>query len=128
MMKKLSFLLFFLVLSWMASDTLAQSAVYFCTETGAYAYAYGYDSYEQEVDDAAFDACLEYGGTNPVLVVRTDSKGYGAIAIGVDEYGGRVIGAAVAWSTLDAAKKNAKKQCEDYGGKNVEIKHTWNDN
>ena len=57
--------------------TFSQSAVYFCTETGAYGYAHGY-SYS-DVFTKAYDACINYGGTAPVLITSTENKGYGRL-------------------------------------------------
>lgn len=106
-------------------NSYSQSAVYFCTETGAYGYAYGY-SYS-DVFTQAYDACVKYGGTNPVLITSTEYTGYGAIALGTDDNGYRVIGAAVGFSSLSDAKNEALKQCRNYGGNGAYISDTWND-
>ncbi|MCX6156478.1 MAG: hypothetical protein ACOYN6_08890 [Ignavibacteria bacterium] len=106
--------------------TFSQSAVYFCTETGAYGYAHGY-SYS-DVFTKAYDACINYGGTAPVLITSTENKGYGAIALGTDANGNRVIGVALGYSTLSAAKSEALSQCENYGGYGAYISDTFNDN
>jgi hypothetical protein len=125
-MKKLLFCsLFFLLI--FVSNSFSQSAVYFCTETGAYGYAYGYST-EYDAKTEAYNTCVSYGGTNPILVTSTSEKGYGAIAIGKNSDGYRVIGVALGYSSLSKAKQEAIKQCEDYGGYGVEVKHTWNDN
>lgn len=102
-----------------------QSAVYMCTETGAIGYAYDFDA--SEVKQEAYNKCLEYGGTTPQLVVFTEQDGWGAIAVGEDDDGYRIIGSAVGWKTLAEAKKNAIKQCKEYGGNNPEIVASWND-
>ncbi|MEI7483537.1 MAG: hypothetical protein WCK13_02405 [Ignavibacteriota bacterium] len=106
--------------------TFSQSAVYFCTETGAYGYAHGY-SYS-DVFTKAYDACINYGGTAPVLITSSENKGYGAIALGTDANGNRVIGVALGYSTLSAAKSEALSQCENYGGYGAYISDTFNDN
>lgn len=125
-MKKLVVTLFFLaMLSAFAPKSFSQSAVYFCTETGAYGYAYGY-SYS-DVFTQAYDACVKYGGTNPVLITSTEYTGYGAIALGTDNNGYRVIGAALGFSSLSEAKSEALKQCRNYGGNGAYISDTWND-
>ena len=106
--------------------TFSQSAVYFCTETGAYGYAHGY-SYS-DVFTKAYDACINYGGTAPVLITSSENKGYGAIALGKDSNGNRVIGVALGYSTMSGAKSEALGQCENYGGSGAYISDTWNDN
>jgi len=108
-----------------APRVYSQSAVYFCTETGAYGYAYAY-SYN-DVFSKAYDACVKYGGTNPVLITSTEYKGYGAIALGTDANGNRIIGAAVGFTTLGEAKSEALRQCENYGGNGAYISDSWND-
>ncbi len=108
-----------------AQKTYSQSAVYFCTETGAYGYAYGY-SYS-DVFTKAYDACINYGGTAPVLITSTENRGYGAIALGKDSNGNRVIGVALGYSTLSGAKAEALRQCENYGGYGAYISDNWND-
>jgi len=125
-MKKLFLTVFAVVfISASAPKLFSQSAVYFCTQTGAYGFAYGY-SYST-VFDKAIDACYNYGGNNPVLITSTEYRGYGAIALGKDANGNRVIGAAVGYSSLGEAKREAIRQCENYGGYDVYIADTWND-
>ncbi len=125
-MKKIILFSVFLILLFV-SKSFSQSAVYFCTETGAYGYAYNYSS-EYDAKNEAYNQCVNYGGTNPVLIASTENKGYGAIAIGKNSDGNRVIGVALGYSSLSKAKNEAVRQCEDYGGYNVSVKHTWNDN
>jgi hypothetical protein len=125
-MKKLIFCIFILFVL-LISKGYSQSAVYFCTETGAYGYAFSYST-ENIAKTKAYDACIEYGGTNPVLIASTSNQGYGAIAIGKNSDGNRVIGVALGYSSLSSAKQEAIRQCEDYGGYGAEIKNTWNDN
>ena len=108
------------------SKGFSQSAVYFCTETGAYGYAYGYST-ESQAKTEAYNTCISYGGTNPVLIASTSDKGYGAIALGQDANGNRVIGVAIGFSNLSSAKQEAVRQCRDYGGYDVEVKNTFND-
>jgi hypothetical protein len=127
--KKMFFTLsIFVVLFIVNSSQLkAQSAVYFCTETGAFGFAYGYNSV-QEAKSAAYDACKDYGGTNPTLVTSTSQKGYGAIAIGTNDDGNSVIGVALGYGTLSEAKSEALRVCENSGGEDAVIKKTFNDN
>jgi hypothetical protein len=116
----LGFMLFF------TGKSYSQSAVYFCTETGAFGYAYGYGSYDKALSEA-YDACVSYGGTNPKLVTSTYNKGYGAIALGNDENGNRTIGAALGYSTKQEAEDEAIKICKKYGGLDVYIHDSFND-
>lgn len=127
--KKLIFKLSIFVVLFIVSSyqVKAQSAVYFCTETGAYGFAYGYNSI-QEAKNAAYDACKDYGGTSPTLVTATAQKGYGAIAIGTDSDGNSVIGVALGYRTLSEARAEALRVCENSGGGDAEIKKTFNDN
>ena len=125
-MKKLFLALFIIMLFFAVTPSVfSQSAVYFCTETGAYGYAYGY-SYD-EVFDRAYNTCVKYGGTNPQLIASTEYKGFGAIALGKDYNGNRVIGVAMGYTYLRDAKNEAIRQCEEYGGYNVYINDTWED-
>ena len=126
--KKLIFKLSIFVVLFISSSCQikAQSAVYFCTETGAYGFAYGYTTV-QGAKNAAYDACKEYGGTSPTLVTSTAQKGYGAIAIGTDYDGNSVIGVALGYYTLSEAKSEALRVCEKSGGEDAEIKKTFND-
>lgn len=125
-MKKLLLTVFVaVILTAIAPKLFSQSAVYFCTESGAYGYAYGY-SYSV-IFDKAYDACINYGGIKPVLITSTEYKGYGAIALGKNSNGNRVIGAAVGFSSLAEAKREAIRQCENYGGYDAYISDTWND-
>lgn len=126
-MKKALLICSFLIVLFLANKSYSQSAVYFCTETGAYGYAYGYST-EYDAKTEAYNKCVEYGGTNPVLITSTSYKGYGAIAIGKNSDGYRVIGVALGYGSLSDAKKEAISQCKEYGGNGVEIKNSWNDN
>jgi hypothetical protein len=125
-MKKLSVSFVFAVVFILASQVYAQSAVYFCPETGAWGYAYGYAS-ESKAKSAAYDKCVEYGGTDPRCIVSTKSKGYGAIAIGYNDDGDPVIGAACGYDTQSEAEDAAWQACSDEGGDDIEIKKTWDD-
>ncbi|TRZ66759.1 DUF4189 domain-containing protein [bacterium] len=116
----------FIVIMVSASSAFSQSAVYFCTATGAYGFAYGYST-KADAQVKAYDACIGYGGTNPVLISSTDSKGWGAIALGNDSNGNRVIGAAIGYTSLAEAKSAAITACQNYGGSGVSIKDTFED-
>jgi len=125
-MKKALLPLFFVAILFVASNkSYSQSAVYFCTETGAFGYAYGY-SYADALT-RAYNTCINYGGTNPQLVVSTENTGYGAIALGTNNNGNRVIGAGVGYSNLEKAKTSAINACKNSGGHDVYIFETWYD-
>ena len=127
-MKKTLFAIFVLgIMLFLSGKSYSQSAVYFCTETGAFGYAYGYGSYDKALSEA-YDACIGYGGTKPELVTSTRNKGYGAIALGKDENGSRVIGAALGYSTKQEAESEAIRICKNYGGLNVYIHDSFSDN
>ena len=123
-MKKL-ILPFCLIMLISVKISYSQSAVYFCTETGAFGYAYGY-TYSESLTKA-YNTCIEYGGTNPELIVSTENTGYGAIALGTNSEGKRVIGAALGYSNLEKAKSAAINACRNYGGKDVYIYETFYD-
>ncbi|HPS65313.1 MAG TPA: DUF4189 domain-containing protein [Ignavibacteria bacterium] len=125
-MKKLNITLCLTVMLLIASNiSYSQSAVYFCTETGAFGYAYGY-SYADALTHA-YNTCIDYGGTNPQLVVSTEETGYGAIALGTNSTGNRVIGAALGFGNLEKAKTAAINSCKKSGGRDVYIYETFYD-
>lgn len=129
-MKKflLSFISGFIVALFMMgifSDTKAQSSVWFCKQTGAFGYAYGYDY--NTAYDKGYEACIEFGGADPELILSTEVKGYGAIAIGEDEDGDRVIGASAGYKTLEEAEKQAEEECKKSGGLDIYIYDSWYD-
>lgn len=108
-MKKLLFsILFLLSLQFCYS----QSAVYMCPRTGAVGFAYGNFS----AGTAAYNSCINYGGTNPYLVASTNYKGYGVIVVGYTATGARVVGTGVGYSTYSAAFNAANNMCISYGG------------
>jgi hypothetical protein len=126
-MKKTYFtVLLLFIIQLFAGNTRAQSAVYFCTATGAFGYAYGYGSYDKALSEA-YDACVNYGGTSPQLVTSTYNKGYGAIALGSDENGNRVIGVGLGYSSKETAENEAIKNCRKYGGLDVYIHDSFYD-
>ena len=100
------------------SQLQAQTAVYFCSETGAYGYCTG----SSNVQNCAYQKCLDYGGRYPQLVGSiVYKKGYGAIAIGTNYSGKKVIGAAAGFDTQDEADRVATNYCWQYGGQNTYI-------
>ena len=125
-MKKLALQISIVVVLLIVSKiSYSQSAVYFCTETGAFGYAYGY-SYSDALIHA-HDKCVDYGGKNPQLVVSTENKGYGAIALGTNSSGNRVIGAALGYGDLESAKAAAINACMDSGGQDIYIHDSFYD-
>lgn len=103
----------------------SQSAVYFCETTGKYGYAFGANI--ESVKQSAYNSCLKNGGINPKLIVYTEEKGYGAIALGTDSDGFRIIGAAVGFSSASSATSAAIDACKKYGGENCKIEAKWHD-
>ncbi len=120
-MKKLLGILGFVLTT--VITTKAQTAVYMCTETGAYGYAVG----TPDVLTRAYNYCINYGGKYPSLVFSTFSKGYGAIAQGTDQNGRNVIGVSAGYSNLEDAETRAQNECIRRGGYNVFIKDSWDD-
>jgi hypothetical protein len=113
-------LLFFPVIS------KAQSAVYFCAQTGNYGFCYGAAS-EMAARECAYSNCIKSGGTQPVIQDYTSKKGYGAVCIGTDYVDSKVIGVAFGYSTQDEADEAARQNCEDAGGYKIRVKEQWND-
>lgn len=122
-MKK-SFLLLVLPLLFFSIQLNAQSAVYYCSETGYYGYCYG----TPDAQDCAYNNCVKYGGKSPRLVGSIIyQKGYGAIALGRTANGGKAIGAAAGQSTQEKADQMAKNYCIQYGGQNPYIDEQFYD-
>ena len=107
------------------NEVKAQSAVYFFFFSGAYGFAFGLTG--DEVLKKAKDACINFGGVEPRLIAFTGNSGYGAIALGKDEDGERVIGVAIGFSNLETAKSKAINACKEFGGLNPQIEDTFYD-
>lgn len=104
----------------------AQSAVYFCASTGSYGFCYGAAS-EMAARECAYTNCIKSGGEKPEVIDFSTKKGYGAICIGEDYLGTKVIGVALGCATQDDADDLARQQCVDKGGNKIRIKERWND-
>ena len=104
--------------------TYSQSAVYFCTQTGAYSYCYA-------MNDAVACAeakCYGYGATSPILVAFTNTKGNGVIVEGKNADGKRVIGVALGYSDYGAAFDKAVLECYYAGSVGMPVQVAqWND-
>lgn len=106
-----------------AMNAGAQTSVYFCSSTGAIGYCYG----SREAANCAYNKCVSYGGTSPYQVFSTYSKGYGAVAVGYNAYGRRVVGASGGFSYATDARQAAINACISYGGTNPSVYDSWND-
>lgn len=124
-MKKIILIIIITITAFIYSKAHSQSAVYFCNKTGAVGFAYGYTY--NEVLEMGKDACLEFGGQNPQLVVSSQNKGYGAIVLGKDENGSIVIGAAVGMANYQDAVDEAIRACKNLGAKETSLEKTWQD-
>lgn len=120
-MKKI--LLFTLFACGLSTVSLAQTSVYVCSTNGAVGFCYG----NNNVSACAYNKCIEYGGKLPYSILSVNSKGYGAIAVGENSQGGRVVGAAAGFANLEDAKNRAKIECSNRGGRNIYISDTFND-
>lgn len=98
----------------------ADSAIYFCQETGSYGAAWGGDM--ASVTQTALNYCQSQGGTNCQELVSCQGTGYGAIAISNNE----VIGASCGYNTQKEANKAALQSCVQSDGDGCTVKHTWN--
>jgi hypothetical protein len=97
----------------------ADSAIYFCEETGSYGAAWGGNM--AEVSQSALDNCQSQGGTSCAELVSCEGTGYGAIAVSDNE----VIGASCGYNTQKEANKAALESCVQSEGEGCKIKHTW---
>jgi hypothetical protein len=102
----------------------SQSAVWFCTQSGAYSYCYA-------MNDAVACAeakCYEYGGSSPILVAFTNAKGTGVIVEGKNADGKRVIGVALGYSDYGDAFDKAVLECYYAGSVIIPVQVAqWND-
>ena len=98
----------------------ADSAIYFCEETGSYGASWGGNM--ASVTQTALDNCQSQGGTNCQELVSCEGTGYGAIAISNNE----VIGASCGYNTQKEANKAALESCVQSDGDGCTVKHTWN--
>jgi hypothetical protein len=127
MAKKISPIVFlFCIFISYSSISFAQSAVYFSTENGAYGYSYN-NATETDAKNSAYKTCLDYGGKNPTLIASTAARGYGAIVLGTNSQGYRVIGAAIGYSNLIDAINAAITECEKNGGSSLKVANNWDD-
>ena len=124
-MRKIFFLIalgtFFLV-----SFAHAQSVVYFCSQTNQWGYSYGGGNMDNN-DRDAYQRCMRSGGKAPQRIVATHSKGFGAIAVGKDQYGVPKFGTSAGARTMADAVNAANASCRKYGALVSEIKETWED-
>jgi len=110
-MKNFNFLPIALFL-FFGSIAHAQSAIYVCSTTGAYGFCYG----TTDVEECAYNKCLQYGGKSPKRGGFVSDKGYGAVAIGKTSTGGQAVGFAAGYSTQEEADQVARNYCTQYGG------------
>lgn len=99
---------------------LADTAVYFCEETGSYGASWG--AAMAQVTATAQKNCQDQGGSNCAELVTCEGTGYGAIAVSNNQ----VIGAACGYNTQKEANKSALESCVQSDGDGCTVKHTWN--
>ncbi len=97
------FMLIFLLAGYGAYGS---SAVYWCTYTFALGYAWNFGTAAQ-AETAAYQTCVNNGGTNPKYIVSSAYGGYGVVMFGWDAYGTKWISAQVSYSSADQAKNAA---------------------
>lgn len=119
-MKKIVFSFLLIAAAWQAKG---QSAVYVCSENGAWGCCYGYSN----VTTCAYNKCMSEGGRYPQLIVSTNGKGYGAVAVGRGSDGRQIVGAAVGYNNLEDAKARAVAECRNRGGQYPAVNSTWYD-
>jgi hypothetical protein len=102
----------------------AQSSIYFDPNNGVVGYAYGYGA-----NLNAYNNAIYYGAVSPVRVLYVTGKGYGAIALGRNIYGGYVIGTSAGHPTLQEARYYANVGAMRAGatGSSLWIYTTWLD-
>ncbi len=121
-MKPLTITLFAIIL-FATTSIQAQTSVYLCTETGAFGYCYG----TSDAASCAYENCVRFGGESPVNILTTYETGYGAIAVGYNSYGQRVVGVAAGYDNLADARRRAISECSSSGGRDIYIFDSWND-
>ncbi|MBW7856843.1 MAG: DUF4189 domain-containing protein [Leptonema sp. (in: Bacteria)] len=99
---------------------MADSAIYFCEETGAYGASWG--ATMDKVSSHALSLCEENGGTKCEELISCEDTGFGAIAVSSNE----VIGSACGYNSQIEANKAAIESCVQSDGENCKVKHTWN--
>ncbi len=125
MKKRYLILIGFFLLS--ASALHAQSAVYFCSKTNQWGYSFSGGNIRNSEADA-FKRCINAGGRNPVKIISTNGKGYGAIVTGTGANGVPHFGTSAGARTQEDATMAAIRSCLQQGAiKNIEIKATWLD-
>lgn len=112
-----------LLLQLVAIGLKAQTAVYVCSQTGAFGFCYGYSN----VTTCAYNKCIQMGGRSPYNILSHPNKGYGAIAVGRSDSGRQVVGAAAGYTDRESARRRAISECQNLGGQNVYIHTTWLD-
>lgn len=102
-----------------------QSSVYFCTTTGAYASCYNVTN----PNTCAYEYCVYYGGVTPTCVASTYYSGYGAIAVGYDSSGLRIIGVKLAGNSKYEVEQAARQACYNAGAlsNTISITYSWFD-
>ena len=127
------FFLLFASLLFVTGFTLsaqAQSAVYYCPETGALGYAYGNKENGnklRKIRKAAEEACINHAGYNCTLIFETDQPGWGGLIRGVDVFGVPLAVAAGGYATKDQLMFELKnKYFEKTGEENEQtLTLTW---
>ncbi len=104
----------------------AQSAVYYCSNTGTYGFCYNSES-EMAARECGYYRCIVNGGTQPVIKDYSSKSGYGALCIGTDYVDTKVIVVAFGYTTRDEADETARQNCEEAGGCKIRVKEQWND-
>lgn len=117
---KKTFTIIFITLT---SFCFSQTAAYYCSQTGAVGFCYGYGN----VKECAYNQAYRYGATNPQLILNYNGKGYGALAVGTNSYGIRVVGIAAGYDSLSRASNVAFRECRKRGGTGIYISDTWLD-
>lgn len=119
-------IIFIIILFAAVEEMTAQSALYFCKDTGAFGYTYSAASLE-EAENMAYNNCKEFGGVNIKKIASTSKTGWGVIAVGTTESGTRALGVALGYDDMEEAKRVAKKYCEESGGQEITYFDFWRD-
>lgn len=119
-MKKIILIVLLMAGAWQAK---AQTAVYVCSQNGAWGMCYSGD----DLKTCAYNKCIEKGGQSPYLILDIRTKGYGAVAVGHDANGRQIVGAAAGYSSKQDAHNRAIAECQRLGGQGVSIYTAWLD-
>ncbi len=125
-MKKIPLLTAFFIIV-LAGGLFAASAVYFCQNTGAIGVTYNTVSVEI-AKTGAYQTCLDYGGTNPILNNSSAYGGVGVVMWAEDSSNRRWCASVLSAGTLQEASRLAYEALANVGATNNLASNNFVDN